>query len=92
MENLKNATFSQEEFMGVDVLCGTKKSQELVCSYGEENHNDGEPTKLQDMIEPDTMKTIPEEDPDPLSIAYDGSPDAKQPDALGENFSIKDFI
>ncbi|KAK9925479.1 hypothetical protein M0R45_033803 [Rubus argutus] len=83
MENLKNTTFSQEEFMGLDVLCGNKKPQELVCSYGEENHNDGEPTKLQDMIEPDTMKTIPEEDPDPLSIAYDGSPDIKLPDALG---------
>lgn len=49
MENLKNATFSQEEFMGLEALCEAKKPQELVCSYGEENHNDGEPAKLQDV-------------------------------------------
>ncbi|KAM5581947.1 sister chromatid cohesion 1 protein 2 [Rosa sericea] len=83
MENRKNATFSQEESLDLDVLSGAKKPQELVCSYGEENHNDEEPTKLQDIIAPDTMKIIPEEDPDPLSVAYDGSPDTKQPDALG---------
>ncbi|XP_024181173.1 sister chromatid cohesion 1 protein 2 isoform X2 [Rosa chinensis] len=35
------------------------------------------------MIAPDTIKSILEEDPDPLSVAYDGSPDAKQPYTLG---------
>ncbi|PRQ54103.1 hypothetical protein RchiOBHm_Chr2g0173841 [Rosa chinensis] len=29
------------------------------------------------------MKSVLEEHPDPLSVAYYGSPDAKQPDAIG---------
>ncbi|XP_050381159.1 sister chromatid cohesion 1 protein 2-like [Argentina anserina] len=81
MENMKIATFSQEP-LDLDVLCVAKKIQELVCSYGEYNHNE-EPTKLEDMKAPNTLKNIPEEVPDLLSVAYDGSPNTKQPDFLG---------
>jgi hypothetical protein len=72
--NLKNFTSSQEQNMDLDKSCGLKKPQKPVWSYGEENHKDGEPTKLQDMISPDNMnhQIIAEKDSE----------------ALGENFSF----
>lgn len=70
--NLKKFTSSQEENMDLDKSCGFKKPQKPVCSYREENHKDGEPTKLQDMISPDNLNR--------QIIAE------KDSEALGENF------
>ncbi|XP_062010314.1 sister chromatid cohesion 1 protein 2-like [Rosa rugosa] len=53
--NLKSCTPAQEENMDLDKSCDLKKPQKPVCSYGEENHKDGEPTKLQDTIPPDNV-------------------------------------
>nr|XP_011467709.1 PREDICTED: sister chromatid cohesion 1 protein 2-like isoform X2 [Fragaria vesca subsp. vesca] len=74
LRNLK----AQEKSMDLDVLCGAKKPQDRVCSYGEENLN-AEPAKVLDMMSPDTMKNIPEEDPESFSVEYDG---AKKPQEL----------
>lgn len=85
MEKLLRCTVSQEEYMDLDMFLGAKQSRELVCSSGEENHIDREPIKLPETSSPKSIEhqIIVQEDPDPLSVEYDGTPAAKFPSALG---------
>lgn len=93
MEKLLRCTVSQEEYMDLDMFLGAKQSRELVCSSGEENHIDREPIKLPETSSPKSIEhqIIVQEDPDPLSVEYDGTPGAKLPSALGAYFSTKEF-
>lgn len=93
MEKLLRCTVSQEEYMDLDMFLGAKQSRELVCSSGEENHIDREPIKLPETSSPKSIEhqIIVQEDPDPLSVEYDGTPGAKFPSALGAYFSTKEF-
>ncbi|KAL6136111.1 hypothetical protein ACLB2K_061412 [Fragaria x ananassa] len=54
-ENLKNCTSAQEENMDLGKSCDFKKPEEPAFLSGDENHKDGEPEKLHDMIPPDNM-------------------------------------
>ncbi|KAM0954776.1 hypothetical protein ACFX2J_023097 [Malus domestica] len=83
MEKLQSCTVSQEDYMDIDTFNGVKQPRELVCPFGEANHNDGEPKKLPEMISPDSKERqiIMQEDPDPLSVSCDGTPGVKIPDA-----------
>ncbi|TQD98096.1 hypothetical protein C1H46_016218 [Malus baccata] len=83
METLQSCTVSQEDYMDIDTFNGVKQPRELVCPFGEANHNDGEPKKLPEMISPDSKERqiIMQEDPDPLSVSCDGTPGVKIPDA-----------
>ncbi|KAM1014956.1 sister chromatid cohesion 1 protein 2-like [Malus sylvestris] len=89
MEKLQSCTVSQEEYMDIDTFNEAKQPQELVCSSGQANHNDGEPKKLPEMISPDSKeRIIMQEDRDPLSVSCDGTPGVKIPDAGAPKFMV----